>query len=200
MKLYYAPGTCAMACWIALEWAGADYTVQKVDPHSDEYTKINPLAQVPAVDIDGRIFGQAGAILQYIVDTYPQADLGAGADPLDKFEFDEVMSFLSSDLHPAFWPYFGPQRYTTGESDADIAKAKEASYARIDRAMTHLDKLIGDGTHVFQDKKTVADALAFVMVRWSRNLEKSWEAYPNIARFMHAMNDDEATQYVLKNA
>ena len=20
MKLYYAPGTCALACWIALEW------------------------------------------------------------------------------------------------------------------------------------------------------------------------------------
>ena len=25
MKLYYAPGTCALACWIALEWANADY-------------------------------------------------------------------------------------------------------------------------------------------------------------------------------
>ena len=29
MKLYYAPGTCSLACWIALEWAGADYEVEK---------------------------------------------------------------------------------------------------------------------------------------------------------------------------
>ena len=35
MKLYFAPGTCALACWIALEWAGADYEVEKVDPGSD---------------------------------------------------------------------------------------------------------------------------------------------------------------------
>ena len=25
------PGTCALACWIALEWANADYELQKVD-------------------------------------------------------------------------------------------------------------------------------------------------------------------------
>ena len=50
MKLYYAPGTCAVACWIALEWAGADYEVEKVQLGTDEYRKINPLGAVPALD------------------------------------------------------------------------------------------------------------------------------------------------------
>ena len=27
MKLYFAPGTCALACWISLEWSGAEYEV-----------------------------------------------------------------------------------------------------------------------------------------------------------------------------
>ena len=39
MKLYYAPGTCALACWIALEWANADYEVQKVDYADPAYKK-----------------------------------------------------------------------------------------------------------------------------------------------------------------
>ncbi|MDO5050647.1 MAG: hypothetical protein Q4D68_02820 [Moraxella equi] len=39
MKLYYASGTCALACWIALEWAKADYSVEKVKMHSEEYKK-----------------------------------------------------------------------------------------------------------------------------------------------------------------
>ena len=40
MKLYYAPGTCALACWIALEWANADSEVQKVDYADPEYKKV----------------------------------------------------------------------------------------------------------------------------------------------------------------
>lgn len=39
MKLYYAPGTCTLASWIALEWAGADYEVAKVKLGSPEYLK-----------------------------------------------------------------------------------------------------------------------------------------------------------------
>ncbi len=34
---------CALACWIALEWVGADYAVERVDPGSESYRKINPL-------------------------------------------------------------------------------------------------------------------------------------------------------------
>jgi glutathione S-transferase len=64
MKLYFAPGTCALACWIALEWAGADYEVAKVDPGSDSYRRVNPLGMVPALDIGGaRAMTQADAIL-----------------------------------------------------------------------------------------------------------------------------------------
>lgn len=47
MKLFYVPGTCALASWIALEWAGADYALELVDLHSEEYRKINPLDRVP---------------------------------------------------------------------------------------------------------------------------------------------------------
>ncbi len=72
MKLYYAPGTCALACCIALEWANADYEVQKVDYADPAYKKINPLGMVPALDIDGsRAMTQADAILQYIADATP---------------------------------------------------------------------------------------------------------------------------------
>lgn len=42
MKLYYAPGTCALACWIALKWAGADYEAVRADYASEEYKRINP--------------------------------------------------------------------------------------------------------------------------------------------------------------
>ena len=198
MKLYCSAGTCALACWISLEWAKADYSVEKVNPHSDEYKAINPLAMVPALDIGAsRVMTQAGAILQHIARVYP--DFGANAGEFERFEFDEIMCFLTGDFHPAFWPYFVPQRFTTDTQADALQKTKEASYARIDRVLTHLDRLIGDGMHVYQNKRTVLDAYAFVMARWSSKLEKSWQDYPNLARFMNAMFDDVAVKYVLDN-
>ncbi|PJK13140.1 glutathione S-transferase [Lysobacteraceae bacterium NML120232] len=199
MKLYYAPGTCALACWIALEWAGADYQAVRADPHSDEFKRLNPLAAVPALDIGrARAMTQAPAILQYIADRYPQAGIGANEGLENAFELNETMAFLASDFHPAFWPMFFPQRYTTATDEASLAAAKEAAYARIDRAMQHLDKLIAAGNgHVYQGKRSIADAYAYVMARWTAKLAKTWKDYPHIAAFMQRMEQDPVVQKVL---
>ena len=199
MKLYFAPGTCALACWIALEWANADYEVEKVDYASAEYKKVNPLGMVPALDIGGsRAMTQANAILQYIADTHPEADLGAGGGVEDQFEFNETMAFLTGDFHPAFWPMFSPNRYTTEKSAAAHDAVREAAYVRIDRVMAFLDNLIGESGHVFRNKRSVADAYAFVMARWSVKTPKSYKEYPHLAAFMQKMSEDAAVQKVLE--
>lgn len=198
MKLYYAPGTCAVACWIALRWADAEFEVSKADYGSAEFRRVNPLVMVPALDIGGpRAMTQADAILNYIADCYPAARLGAGNSLLGRFEFNETMSFLSGDFHPAFWPYFTPQRFTTDLSEASLANVRTASYARIDRVMQHLDRLIGDSAHVHDNRRTVADAYAYVMVRWTSKQPRSWKNYANIARFYERMEKDSAVSDVM---
>lgn len=63
--------------------------------------------------------------------------------------------------------------------------------------MTHLDTMIGNNNHVYKNKKTVADAYAFVMARWTELLEKTWKDYPNIKRFMECINEDASVKKVL---
>ena len=66
MKLYYTPGTCALADHIVLEWIGKPYEVQRVSRearHQPEYLAINPAGAVPALDDDGWILTQNAAIL-----------------------------------------------------------------------------------------------------------------------------------------
>lgn len=198
MRLYYAPGTCALACWISLEWAGAEYSVEKVDPHSESYRRINPLGMVPAVDVGGvRAMTQADAILQYIASLYPGKKLGPSDDLDDRFEFNETMSFLTGDFHPAFWPYFSPQRFSTDAGTEALKAVKEASYPRIARVLEHLDALIGDEGHVWRDRRTVADSYAFVMARWSEKLPASWRDFPHLAAFMESMSADPDVRRVL---
>ena len=198
MKLYYAPGTCALACWIALEWANADYEVEKVDYADPAYKKINPLGMVPALDIGGsRAMTQANAILQYIADSHPAAQLGAEDGLEAQFEFNETMAFLTGDFHPAYWPMFSPNRYTSDKTPAAHTAVREAAYVRIDRVMAFLDGLIGERGHVYRSKRSVADAYAFVMARWSVKTPKPYSEYPHLAAFMQRMNEDEAVKRVL---
>lgn len=103
MKLYYAPGTCALACWIAMEWAQLDYEVEKVKLGSEEYLNINPLGMVPALQLDdGQIITQAGTILTFIAKQAPRAQLIPQDNLLAESRFNEIMDFLTGDFHPAF--------------------------------------------------------------------------------------------------
>lgn len=199
MKLYYAPGTCALACWIALEWSGLDYQVEKVKLGAPDYLKVNPLGMVPALDVpDYKIVTQANAILNYIAERSPESQL-CPTDSLEaQTEFNEIMAFLTGDFHPSFWPLFMPNRYTISKNKDEIDHVVEAAYQRIDRAMTFLDGLIGQEDHVFGNQRTVADPYAFVMAGWSVKTPKPWTEYPNLARFMRKMKEDEAVDKVLR--
>ena len=198
MKLYYAPGTCAVAVWISLEWAGADYEVERVQLNSPEYKKINPLGAVPALDSgNGEIKTQANAILQYVAASHPEADLGADEGVEDEFLFNELGAFLTGDVHPAFWPLFMPQRFTSSSANEELAHVKEASYKQIDKVMTRLDQLLDGREHLYKDKKTVLDAYAYILTRWTVNTPKSWQEYPNVKKFMeHVAADPDVKRIV----
>jgi glutathione S-transferase len=180
---------------------GRRYEAKKVDPRSESYRSINPLGAVPAIDIGGpRPMTEAGAILQYIADRYTHRDLGADPGLEARFEFNEVMSFLTGDFHPAFWPYFTPQRFTIKEDAESLASVRTAAHGRVDRVLTYLDGLIGDTGHVYRGKRTVADAYAFVMARWSENFPKKWRDYSNLAPFMQQMASDPSVTQVIEHS
>ncbi len=199
MKLYYSPGTCAVACWIALEWAGAEFDVIKANYSSAEFQRVNPLAQVPALDIGGpRAMTQADAILNYIAERYPAAHLGADDDINGRFEFGETLAFLTGDFHPAFWPFFSPQRYTTDHAPQALDNVRTAAHARIERVMQHLDRIIGDSEHLYRNRRTVADSYAYVMIRWTSRLPKTWRDYRNVSRFVTRIEADPGVQNVMR--
>ena len=198
MLLYFSPGTCALAPHIALEWSHATYAIEKVDLRSEAYRQINPLGMVPALRIEsGRLLTQADAILKFIASRFPEANLGAGEGELADFNLDEALAFLTGDVHPAFWPYFGPARFTTRTDQDSLEAVKASSYPRIDRVMAHLESMLQNG-HVVNGRRTIADPYAFAMVRWTSNLPRSWKDYPRIAGFMEAMLEDPGVMAALR--
>src|SRR5580693_1646347 len=78
MKLYYSPGACSLSPHIALLEAGLPYDLVKVDvrakklENGEDYLKINPKGQVPALGLDdGHVLTEGSAIVQAIADKAP---------------------------------------------------------------------------------------------------------------------------------
>jgi len=64
-----------------------------------EYQRINPQGLMPALEIDGRIIAQSGAILELIEEMHPRPPL-LPTDPLARAAVRAFAQLIACDLHP----------------------------------------------------------------------------------------------------
>src|SRR6202035_4758213 len=169
LKLYYAPGSCALASHIALQEAGAAYTTEKVDfktnqQNSPEYLAVNPKGRVPSLVTDRGILTETPAMLAYIAQSFPQAKLA----PLDDaFAFAQVQAFnsyLCSTVHVNHAHKGRGARWATEETSfADmkrtVPKSVGACFSLIERDMLK-------GPWVMGESYTVCDAYLYTLTLW----------------------------------
>ena len=199
MKLYSMAGTCALSVHIVLEWIGAPYEVEVMargDNHADAYLAINPSGQVPALQLDdGRVLTEALAILNYLADRYPSASLGACEDPYGRYELAQLMSYLTSEVHIAFKPFFMPQRFLDDERQFGALRAK--TFLVLAPMLQTLEERLGDSRFILADRRSVADAYLYVLLRWAENAPAGLTPYPNLVRFRDAVEHDPAVRRAL---
>jgi glutathione S-transferase len=108
MELYFAPLACSMSARIALAEAGAVINLVEVDTKAgrivatgEDYRAVNSLGYVPALKLDdGTVLTENSAILQYIADQYPEAELAPPAsDRVGRAKLRQWLSFISAELH-----------------------------------------------------------------------------------------------------
>ncbi len=64
----------------------------------DAYKKLNPQGLMPALEVDGRIFAQATAILEYLEETFPDRPL-LPADPIRRGMARAFGQHITSEMH-----------------------------------------------------------------------------------------------------
>ncbi len=198
MKLYYFPGSCALAPHVVLQWLGVDFEAVRVRRGDPEYLEINPLGVVPALEAGGRLYTQADAILHWLSQSHPEARLGGDGTPDSDYVLNEWMAFFTGDLHPAFFPFFAPQRYSTDHSEMSLAAVKAAAEARVAHYYRHLNQHLQDREFVVGSRRSVADAYAIPMLRWGRLLEKPISAYPALESFLTRWESDAGVHAAMK--
>ncbi len=196
MKLYYFPGSCALAPHIVLEWLGADYEAVRIVKGDPEYLKVNPLGVVPAIDHDGRLYTQADAILHWLSASNPDARLAGDGTPESEYEINNWMAFLTGDLHPAFFPFFNPQRYTVDPDGIDDVKT--AGQALVAKYYEHLDKHLEGREFMVGDRRSIVDAYEIPMLRWGRLIDKKVSEYPALNAFLERFETDAGVRNAMK--
>src|SRR4051812_27778787 len=96
---------CSMASRIALYEAQAKAhfievdTIAKKTLDGSDYLQVNPVGVVPALRCpDGEVLTENAAILQYLVDAYPQATLGP-LQGLERIRLQQWLSFVGTEMH-----------------------------------------------------------------------------------------------------
>ena len=170
LKLYYSPGSCALASHIALEEAGARFEPVRValasgEQNTPEYRRINPKGRVPALAVDDWVITENPAIMRFVARTFPDARLWP-EDPRAEARCAEWLAFMSSTVHVAYAHIRRAERYATGEAAIENVKAKGRETCRDVWRMVE-DKL-GQGPWAAGEQFSVADGYLQVFWNWGR--------------------------------
>ncbi len=181
MKLYYSPGACSLSPHIALLEAGLPYDLVKVDLRSkkldngDDYLKVNPKGQVPALALDsGELVTEGPVIVQRIADKVAAKNLAPARDSAERYKLQEWLTYINGELHKNIGPLFNP------------ALSDEAKAIFKDRAMgkfKYLDSQLAGREYLMGKQFTVADAYLFVMLRWADGMKFDLSGLNNLLAY-----------------
>ena len=200
LKLFYAPGTCALASRIALEEAGADYEIARVNfaenqQRSDDYLKINPKGRVPALVTDRGILTETPAILIYVAQAFPEAKLAMLDDPFEFARLQAFNSYISSTVHVNHAHGRRGARWANEQSSFDDMKSKVSETMTAAMRLIELDFF--EGPWVMGEQYTVADAYLYTMEGWLKGDGVDVDDLPIIKDHYERMSARPAVQRAL---
>lgn len=196
---------------IALRETGAEFEivplsrVEDMRPPQGHYrTKINPMGTVPALDDDGFLLLESGAILRYLADKYPQAKL-VPDDPKGKAKAQQWVFWEGTTyvlalcnlcmLHgvkqvdaPAFESIY-PFRQSK-----DPARELEIAYEQVAHRHGVLDNALAGRKYIANDAYSMADIALGSHVALAGLLDMDLRPFKNITAWLRRLSERPAWQ------
>jgi glutathione S-transferase len=181
MKLYYSPGACSLSTHIALLEAGLPYDLVKVDvrakklENGEDYLKVNPKGQVPALALDnGELLTEGPVIVQVVADKAAGKNLAPARDSAERYKLQEWLNFVTSELHKNFGPMFSPLL---------PEEAKPFFKDRVMSKFKYLEGALAGRDYLMGKQFTVADGYLFTMLTWADRLKFDLSAMPTLLAY-----------------
>ncbi len=196
MKLYYSPGACSLSPHIVLREAELDFALVKVDMRTrtidggKNYRTINPKAYVPALELDsGELMTEGPAIVQYLADLNPGANLVPTPTDPDRYRAQEWLNYIASEIHKSFGPLVVP-----GASEEN----KERAIAHVHQRMEIVRDALADQDYLVGNRYSVADIYMYVMLRWAAMFHMDAANWPEFMAYKAPIDERPAVRAALE--
>jgi glutathione S-transferase len=186
-KLYWSPGSAAMAPQAILNAIGVEHELIKLDDDkreqkSAQYMELNPHGRVPTLVYDGtNVMYEAAAICLFLTERHPEAGLAPAPGHPDRGPFLQWMTYQTNTLQEALMHYWHGEYFIDGaEQHAQISKKAEQ---RCDEMFGFLDgELSRSGPWLCGKNFYACDLYLAMMARWTRKMEKTAVRHKEIKR------------------
>ncbi|XP_047481167.1 probable maleylacetoacetate isomerase 2 isoform X2 [Penaeus chinensis] len=180
----YFRSSCSWRVRIALAHKGVDYEYRainllKQEQVSDEYKKLNPLGQVPALIVNENTLTQSISILEYLEEAYPQKPL-LPKDLFKRAKVREVCEIIGSGIQPL-------QNLSVLQK---IGETKmEWGHFYIQKGFVALEQVLAEsaGKYCVGDEVTIADCCLIPQVYNANRFKVDMAAFPVISRVHDAL-------------
>lgn len=196
MKLYYSPGACSLSPHIVALEAGLPLELKKVDlgkktlEDGSDYRAVNPKGYVPALEVSpGKVLTEGPAIVQYLADLKPDSGLAPRNGTWERYQLQEALNFVTSELHKAMGGLFNP---------AVTPEWRKGVLDRLDLRLQALDALLGRQDYVAGKSFSVADAYLFTVLGWAKPLKVDLAPYAHIGAYLARVGARPAVQEAMK--
>ena len=200
MKLYYSPGSGALASHIAIRELNLDVELIKVDVQvehktetGEDYSKINPKGYVPYLTIDSDTdLSEGAAILQFLADQNPEGNMSPPEGSPERYQMQEWLTFVATEPQRIIGLFFIPDHFT--DTGLEFAKA------RLHQRFAIMDDRLSDNEYLMGADYTIADAYAFAILNWipAFKLDIDISGYNKLGPYLDRIRLREAVQTAMK--
>ena len=132
----------------------------------DALKRVNPLAQVPTLVIDGTVLTESAAILIELANRYPQSGLMSG-DPVRRANSLRGLVFIAANCYAAIGVIDYPERWCTPYDESTGEHIRAGTRARLHALWETFADMMEPAPWLSGEGMGALDVLAAVVSRWS---------------------------------
>jgi len=197
VKLYgYWRSSTSYRLRIALGLKGLEYEQVAInlldgEQRSAEYRRLNPYGGVPALEIDGRIYAQSMAILEWLDESFPDRPL-LPRDVEDRFASRELAMAIATELHaPLNLPVLKYLKHDLGHGQEAVDTWYRHWIARTFEGVEARLAERGAGDFLF-DAPGLFECVLVPQLYNARRFSCDLDAYPHLIRIEAACREHRA--------
>jgi len=196
MKLYYSKGACSLSPHITACEAELPLELVEVDLKSkitkagEDFRLINPNGYVPVLVLDdGNKLTEGPAIVQYLADRAPDKKLVPLAGTFERYQLQQWLNFISTEIHKGFGALFNPAMPESG---------KQVAITTLISRLENVSEHLSSRAFLLGDHFTVADGYLFVTLRWGAYVNVDIDRWPVLANYVAKISARPAVQQALE--